>query len=799
MHIAKQLNLTFLDSLNFLPMKLSDIPKAFGLEELSKGYFPHNFNRKENQSFRGPYPASHYYGCDYMSSKDRDKFRTWHESKDGEIFDFQDEMLRYCRSDVDILRRGCLRFRDIMMEATNDVDPFDYVTIAGACMGIFKTLFLNEEHEMEIRDDHNNQTIWLPERFVDSDRQVLYDNCWTSLSKLNNHLTLGRRRFVKSPIGMVPPDGYSSRDNFSKSSIQWLEWLMKQNGIHITHALNGGEYKIPETNYRVDGYDEISKTVYEYQGCLYHGCRKCFPHERSTTTHPTTQQSLEELYTVTKKRENIIKALGYKYVEIWEHEFQRQLEQDKEMKLFVDSLDVQDRLNPRDSFFGGRTNAIRLHHKIQNEDETIEYYDFTSLYPWTNKYCRYPVGHPIIITEDFKDVGNYFGIAKIKVLPPRGLFHPVLPYTSNGKLKFPLCRTCADDELQELCTCSDEKRSIIGTWGTPEIAKAIEKGYRILKIYEIYHFEESTQYDRNTWQGGLFASYVNTFLKIKQEASGWPEGCESEEQKWEYIKQYEEKEGIRLEYHNIKKNPGLRSFAKLCLNSFWGKFGQRLGMKQSRFIHESEADVFFQMLSDPRKSVHNFHILTSEMIQLEWSDDPLFLPIDTKTNIFIASFTTMWARLRLYSVLEEIGEDCLYMDTDSVIFVDRNGTHVQNLPVGNYLGELTNEISSEQKHITEYVSGGPKNYAYRTVDGTEVCKVRGFTLNYTNSQLVNFGAVKDLVVNKAIKSITLTNPTKISRHSRKRKLINKREDKEYKIVYTKRVVRPNLWTYPYGY
>lgn len=34
MHIAKQLNLTFLDSLNFLPMKLSDIPKAFGLEAI---------------------------------------------------------------------------------------------------------------------------------------------------------------------------------------------------------------------------------------------------------------------------------------------------------------------------------------------------------------------------------------------------------------------------------------------------------------------------------------------------------------------------------------------------------------------------------------------------------------------------------------------------------------------------------------------------------------------------------------------------------------------------------------------
>lgn len=110
------------------------------------------------------------------------------------------------------------------------------------------------------------------------------------------------------------------------------------------------------------------------------------------------------------------------------------------------------------------------------------------------------------------------------------------------------------------------------------------------------------------------------------------------------------------------------SFAKLYLNSFWGKFGQRLGMKLLQFIHESEADVFFQMSDQREKLMHNFHIITPEIVQLEWSDDLLFLPTDTKTNIFLASFRTMWARLRLYSVL---GEDCLYMDTDSVIFVHR--------------------------------------------------------------------------------------------------------------------------------
>jgi len=59
---------------------------------------------------------------------------------------------------------------------------------------------------------------------------------------------------------------------------------------------------------------------------------------------------MEELYVVTKKREIEIKSLGYKYVSIWEHEYQRQLKRDEEMKNFVNTLDVQDRLNPRDSF-----------------------------------------------------------------------------------------------------------------------------------------------------------------------------------------------------------------------------------------------------------------------------------------------------------------------------------------------------------------------------------------------------------------------------------------------------------------
>ena len=56
MHVAKELDLTFLDSLNFLGMRLSKLPGCFDLKELCKGYFPHLFNTSENQHYVGPYP-----------------------------------------------------------------------------------------------------------------------------------------------------------------------------------------------------------------------------------------------------------------------------------------------------------------------------------------------------------------------------------------------------------------------------------------------------------------------------------------------------------------------------------------------------------------------------------------------------------------------------------------------------------------------------------------------------------------------------------------------------------------------
>jgi len=55
--------------------------------------------------------------------------------------------------------------------------------------------------------------------------------------------------------------------------------------------------------------------------------------------------------------------------------------------------------------------------------------------------------------------------------------------------------------------------------------------------------------------------------------------------------------------------------------------------------------------------------------------------------------------------------------------------------------------------IVEVICAGPKNYAYKTYNSATgesktVCKVRGITLNYSASQLVNFEKIKDIILSK---------------------------------------------------
>lgn len=124
----------------------------------------------------------------------------------------------------------------------------------------------------------------------------------------------------------------------------------------------------------------------------------------------------------------------------------------------------------------------------------------------------------------------------------------------------------------------------------------------------------------------------------------------------------------------------------LFVFSFWGKFGQRLNQGVCEFIHSTQLNKFYKLLTDRTKKVNNFRIINEDYIHLEYEHESKFVPEDMKTNIFLATFTTCWARLKLYDVLDQLGERVLYYDTDSVIYVSRPG-HIDP-PLGDYLGRL---------------------------------------------------------------------------------------------------------------
>jgi len=75
-----------------------------------------------------------------------------------------------------------------------------------------------------------------------------------------------------------------------------------------------------------------------------------------------------------------------------------------------------------------------------------------------------------------------------------------------------------------------------------EVTLSAERGYRILEIKNVYDYQV-TQYDPKTGEGGLFVDYINTFLKLKAEASGYSGWVHSPEDEDRYVGSYWQSEG----------------------------------------------------------------------------------------------------------------------------------------------------------------------------------------------------------------------------------------------------------------
>jgi hypothetical protein len=143
---------------------------------------------------------------------------------------------------------------------------------------------------------------------------------------------------------------------------------------------------------------------------------------------------------------------------VWECEFERDI-LPKHLQLRNNPLVQHTPINTLNALYGGRIEDTSLHKTIDEELEAIDYCDVS-----THTYGKFHVGHPVIyLGDDCRDINAMFkkeGLINCLVMPPKKLYHPVLPYTFNQKLHFCLCRTCAEAfNMATECTHCSERNS----------------------------------------------------------------------------------------------------------------------------------------------------------------------------------------------------------------------------------------------------------------------------------------------------------------------------------------------------
>lgn len=703
----------FKDTFKYVMSSLASWAKQFGLK-LLKGFFPHGFNLPENQNYVGPMPAESYFETKFMSENHYVEFKNWYdverdaiERGDKPAWNFQEEILKYCENDVDILMEAWLMYQKKMFDLT----------------GIF------------------------PGGIRDMSAASYTNLVWKST--LDN-----------GTIGVIPIDNYVHNDNQSQAAREWLTFEdMIYYGGEMQFSGKGieGEKRIPMGNrfYKVDGYHQPSNTIFEFAGCFYHGCNTC---TRPYARFPLNNLTFRDLNAKFANTVGYFKNRGFNVEVMWECEWKRLKEEAETATLLKEIYEyVPDAspIDPQEALYGGRTGACSIYFPSPREnieEHGVEVLDFNSLYPSINAEDEYPVGHPMVTmgsTDRFNPGRDYyFGLIKCVMLPPKDLFHAVLPYRvpTKGramKLVFPLCRTCAINRQKEKCTHNDRERCLDGTWPSIEVYQALDRGYKFLKISAVWDYCDKEKQEIKHRRKGLFKEFVRKFYKLKAEASGYPPGCESEKAKEEFLKEFERKEGIRLDPQNMKYDAAARAGAKLQLNSLWGKWAQNLDeRKTTKIFHD--AVTLHRFINDPKHTDFDLKLINAETGIIKAKNVKALRRPNTKGNRVHAAFTTAHGRRRLYALMKILGKRVMYFDTDSIFFRYRVG-ETFDLPMGDFLGQLGRVYEGK---CIECGFLGPKNYFVRTDNDSEVStcvKVRGITFNRTSSLVVNVDVMRNLI------------------------------------------------------
>lgn len=710
-HLIEQ-NITFLDSMRFIPGSLRGIAESFGCS-VSKGDFPHRFNDGKSLDYEGPIPPHEDetdYWCQKFSknAKQQREWEQWYQSECEKYCTCWGEMECTCGKEP-------WRMRQILFEYC----MLDVHVLAEVCR-----LYREETIGLEIGDR-------LPDTEIDWRPPIVDPFTYMTLAQITvNTLALGFRDSGDLLVTLHQ----RTRGGQNPKAIYWLEQLQTQSPQHkIYHRGNHWrEYYSFGASCFVDGYCFETDTVYLFLDCSYWGCKCCYPEEHAENhwndfRHMTFLE-MERHFDVMMMQ---LSDRHKRIVTLWGHDFESHYPRPT---ITPYDKEVAHLLQYSDCFYGGRTEAFALYADARVLGKAIKYFDVCSLYPSTY-LMTLPTGTPqqllggaiYLDRLDRFAEDRYFGFIRCKVRTNPEDKIGLLPVrdASNGRLTFPV------------------GGSLKGCWHTEELYLCMEHGYEIEEVYEAYVWESDQRSNQH------IRGYVAYFLRMKQEAEGWKKlGASSdnpdEEEQQRIVEHLYLANGRvgRIRPERVHADPVKRQLAKLYLNALWGKFAQKESTTHSLNVFGPEQFDEIWSLPELVKESFRYRETSPGVYKVHYKVDEAFTRHVGHGNVLFAATVTAHARCVLHRKIMEVGyENVLYCDTDSVIFLDDPQAPMQP---GFGLGEWTDEYPDQ--HILRFAAMAPKMYMLE-VEGSSQHKVRakGVQLSLRNQRKLQIECVQPLL------------------------------------------------------
>lgn len=709
------LNVRFIDFMRFIPGSLKNIASAFEIP-VSKGDFPHKFNNGKHDNYIGRIPpidsVEDYWSIhSAKNEKDLSSFKKWYndqcliyccceESSEScctkQKWSFQSEIKKYCLLDVVVLAEIVKNYRS-------------------ACMN-FDVISEQNVLQWNIPKLDPLQFMTLP--------QITINTLISGFETLTNSQEFDFKGiFTLSKM---------QRGGQCKEAVLWL-YKISQTTLEPIYYLGNSlkEWFDFDLQMNFDGYCPVTDTVYVFLKCDYWGCEMCMQeHHEFNWIIPSRNKYASDLRV---EFEHMMDSLHYNYtrvVYIWEHNFIANTDEY--------TTECCNLLQPEQCFYGGRCEVFKPF--VRATDRPINYLDVTSLYPFV--YTQpLPIGIPIHLIGTNIDKNRlhptasnrYWGFVKCSVIPLKSDMIGLLPKRDpdTGRLFFPV-------------------EPMTGCWCTNELYLAMQNGYQVTEVYEIYHWLPRHISDKH------LKPYVSYFFKLKQEAEGWKKlGASSEEpseeEKDEIVERLYIQNGNlgRIDKTKVKKNAVKRALAKLYLNSLWGKFAQKSSKSNHTTIYGSQQLI--ELISNPYVEFDScmFREVSPGVYKANYKIKEEFTASVKHGNLFIGAAVTSTARCILHSKMLQVGpENMIYCDTDSIIFL-------KNLVLGVLtdvgLGKWTDEYP---KHfIMQFYGLAPKLYSLMLQEKNsenepyETFRAKGVQLTLENQKQMVFNNVKPLIEN----------------------------------------------------